>query len=206
LAAVVVALLASPALAQRGPRGGGGFGSGLLLLSQKSVQEELKLTEDQVKKATEAGRKMMEGFQGLQGLEGEELQKKRQELAKEGQKAVDGILSKDQAKRLKEISLQLQGAMALRDPAVAKGLKITDDQTTKIKELFDQAQQDFRKIFEDAAGDQEAARKKLAEYRKDFNAKAMKLLTDEQRTKWKELTGKPFKGEIRFGPPRRNNN
>jgi len=31
--------------------------------------------------------------------------------------------------------------------------------------------------------------------------KTLGLLTADQKTKWKEMTGEPFKGEIRFGPP-----
>ena len=55
---VVLALIVSApcAWAQRpGGRGGfgGGFGGGASLLAQKSVQEELKLSEDQIKKVDE---------------------------------------------------------------------------------------------------------------------------------------------------------
>jgi hypothetical protein len=206
LAPVLAGLLVAPLLGQR--RGGpGGMISGVFLLGQKSVQQELKLTEEQVKKITEAGEKMRSEFGNLQGLEGDERAKKIQELREESRKTVAGILSKDQAKRFKQISLQVQGLRAVGNPEVAKELKITDDQKEKVKELQQQAGQDIRKIFEDAAGDFAAARKKIDEYNKGFNEKVLKLLTDEQKTKWKELTGKPFKGEIRFGPPpRRNNN
>ncbi len=53
---VALAVAAAPALAQEKPRFQFGFGT-LLLLSNKSVQDELKLTEDQVKRITDLGEK-----------------------------------------------------------------------------------------------------------------------------------------------------
>jgi Spy/CpxP family protein refolding chaperone len=205
LAAAVVALVASPALAQR--RGGGRFGmSGISLLSQKSVQDELKLTEDQVKKVAEANEKRRAAFQEIRNLQGEERTQKLQELAKEGAKTIAGILNEEQAKRFKQISLQVRGVLAVADPAMAGELKITDDQKAKLTHLLDQAGKDLQKIREEAGDNRDEARKKSAEYRKDLNEKVMQALTDEQKTKWKEMTGKPFKGEIRRGQRRRNDN
>src|SRR5215468_7544344 len=90
IAVAVVTLVASPAWAQRGRRGGpfGGRMPGLMLLNQKSVQEDLKLTEDQAKKVEEAATKMMEAFQGLRDLDEAERPKKLEELNKEGNKTV----------------------------------------------------------------------------------------------------------------------
>jgi hypothetical protein len=39
----------------------------------------------------------------------------------------------------------------------------------------------------------------MAELRKSTNEKVLAVLTDEQKTKWTELTGAPFTGEIRLG-------
>ena len=43
--------------------------------------------------------------------------------------------------------------------------------------------------------------KKMAELQKASTDKIMKLLTAAQKTKWKELQGEAFKGELRFEPP-----
>jgi Spy/CpxP family protein refolding chaperone len=205
MAAAVVALVASPALAQRQrPQGqggrqggpGGGAMSGLMLLGQKSVQDELKLTDDQVAKIKAAGEKQREALGG--GLSREEAQQKRQELAKENEKLVADLLKPDQAKRLKQISLQVQGARALANPDIAKQLNITEDQKRQIQEIQQEAGQQLQGLFQ--GGDREAAQKKMAEVRKSTNEKVMKLMTADQQAKWKEMTGEPFKGEISLFP------
>jgi Spy/CpxP family protein refolding chaperone len=195
---------ASPASAQerqRGPRGGGGgFGGGQLgLLSQKSVQDELKLSEDQIKQATQLSEKQREAFRGARDLSQEERQKKFADMVAANDKALAEILKPDQLKRLKQISLQLRGTMAIADPETVAALKLTDEQKEKVKTIAE----DFRKEAGNRAGggDREEARKRRAEARKTAEDQLMAVLTDEQKTKWKELAGEPFKGEIRRPGP-----
>jgi Spy/CpxP family protein refolding chaperone len=194
LALAVVAFAATAAQAQGGRPG---FGGGtLFLLTQKSVQEELKMSEDQVKKVTELEAKQREAFQGLRDLSREERQKKFQEMAKENEKAIGEILKEDQLKRVKQISLQQQGLRALGNPEVAGALKLSDEQKDKVKAIQDEAGKEMRALF-GAGLDRDEARKKMEEIRKATEEKLTGVLTDEQKTKWKELQGEPFKGEIR---------
>jgi Spy/CpxP family protein refolding chaperone len=201
----ILALLAVPVSAQQRQRqgGGGAFGSGMssaMLLFQKSVQEDLKMTDDQVKKVTDLSTKQREAFTGLRDLSQEERGKKLQELTAQNEKAVGEILKPEQAKRLKEISLQTQGARALaNDAAVAKSLALTGEQQEKIKAIEAESRSEAQKLFQGGIGNFEEAQKKRAELTKATNEKAMAVLTPEQKTKWKEMTGEPFKGEIRFG-------
>src|SRR5258708_5841720 len=109
LAVSAAVLLAPPVLAQapgpgqgRGQFGGGPGGGQAFLLTQKSVQEELKLTEEQTKKATELAAKQQEARRGFRDLSQEEQQAKRKEMAAENQKALAEILQPDQSKRLKQ--------------------------------------------------------------------------------------------------------
>jgi Spy/CpxP family protein refolding chaperone len=203
LAAAVLALVASPALAQRRPMGGG-FGLGpAFLLTQESVQKELKLSDDQLKKVKDLGEKMREARGKLRDLDREEARKKMQELTKENEKALADILSKDQGKRLKEISLQLQGGRAFANAAVAKELNITDEQKKQIQDINTKSREEIMNIFQ-GEGSREEKTKKMAEHTKAVQEKLMKVLTDEQKKKWKDMTGKPFKGQLTFGRPRRD--
>src|SRR5262249_42296862 len=164
----------------------------------KSVQDELKLTEDQTKTVAEASRKQMTARQSLRDLEGAEREKKTQELNKEAEKVVADTLKPEQAKRLKQISLQQQGAQAFNNPEIAKELNITDEQKQKIKTIQEDAMKEMRTLFQ-PGGDRTEAMKKIQELNKATNDKVMGVLTADQKTKWKEMTGEPFKGEIRFG-------
>jgi len=195
--------MASPALAQRQRRGGGG-GRGMssaMLLGQKSVQEELKLSEDQVKKLQEFQTSQREKFQGLRDLSEDERRQKFQELAKESEKVVDETLKPEQKKRLKQISLQLQlrqGTRAYSSPEVASALQLTDEQKDKLKTIGEESQKAGRELFQ-PGGDRDEARKKFEELRKQTQEKVMGVLTDEQKSKLKELQGEPFKGRLDFG-------
>ncbi len=198
LAAAVVVMACGPALAQQQRRGfGGGFGGGaIFLLGQKSVQEELKLSEDQVKKVKELSDKQRESFQGLRDLSAEERRDKIQEMTKANDKALAEILKPGQLKRVRQISLQQQGAFALVNPEVAKALNISEEQKDKIREIQTKAREESQGLGRDEEGI-----KKRQEIRKSTNEKVMGVLTAEQKTKLKEMQGEPFKGEIRFGPP-----
>jgi Spy/CpxP family protein refolding chaperone len=199
LAAAVVAMAVSPALAQQQQRqrGFGGFGgmSTIYLLGQKSVQEELKLSEEQVKKITELQEKQRESFQGLRDLSQEERRTKMQEMVKAQSEAVAKILDAKQHKRAMQISLQQQVkfglAFALNNEELAKSLKVTDEQKEKIREVQRSAFEQMRDLGRDEEG-----RKKREELMKTANEKVEGALTSEQKTKLKEMQGEPFKGEI----------
>jgi Spy/CpxP family protein refolding chaperone len=207
LVVAVVAMAASAALAQeqqrqrqrQRPGGGAGFGGGFggttFLLQQESVQKELKLSEEQVKKIKELSEKQRESFRGLRDLSQEERRTKMQEAVKANEKAVGEILKPEQLKRVKQISLQQQGARALSNPEIAKTLNLTSEQTDKIKKIQEEAR--AARGQRGQGRPDEEARKKLEEARKATNEKIMGVLTAEQKTKLKEMTGEPFKGEIR---------
>jgi Spy/CpxP family protein refolding chaperone len=199
LAAVLAALAvaAGPARAQR--QFGGGLGNDTLsLAAQQSVREDLKLTEEQGKKVEQLAQARRGSFRDLRNLSREERQKNHEEQTRADEKALAGILDAGQLKRLKQIALQQQGARALADPAVADALKLTDKQRGKARAIREDLARGTGNGFRrGGAGNREEARKKAEEARKAADEKLMNLLTAEQKAKWKELTGEPFKGELR---------
>lgn len=198
-----VALLGAPAMVRAQ---GGFFGQAnpLSLLVQKSVQEELSLTADQVEKATQAVTKQRESLGGLRDLSQEERTARMREVNQEAEKSVKEILKPEQAKRLREVFLQVQGGRALANPTLAQELNLTDEQKQKVRETLTASQEKMRDIFQGGGDDREAMLKKIQELNKETGTKIVDMLTDAQKTKWKELTGKPFTGKIEFGPRRQS--
>ncbi len=179
-----------------------GQGGGLNLLTNKSVQKELKLTDEQIEKATKASVELTEKFAErraeLRDMEPAERQEKsaamNNEIGVESKKAMEVILKPEQTKRFDQIALQAQGYRAFNMPQTQTKLKLTDEQKTKIKEMADEAQAQMREIFQSAqnGGDRAEMMKKMTELNKTMNEKGASMLTDDQKKSWKDMTGEPF--------------
>jgi hypothetical protein len=207
----LVLVLAQTGIGQqrRGGRGGPGGGGIGFLLTNESVQKELKLEPEQVDKIKDAVAKIREKHaddrQKLQDLQGEErrteAQKLNQTINKETTAAVSGILKPEQTKRLKQIQLQTQGTQAFSSPEVQQALNLTTEQKEKIKTISDDTQKEMRELRGGGGGGGRANFEKIAALRKEANDKVQAVLTDEQKAKWKELTGAPF--QLQMGGRRR---
>ena len=185
----------------RGGAGGGMGGmAGPALIGNPAVQKELELTDEQTEKAKDFAEgyreKARESMAKLEGLEGEERMKKVTELnmanAKAGMKDVNAMLKPEQAKRFGQIVFQMRGIEALTDPDHAKSLKVTAEQSEKVRNLLDDQRAEMREAMQDSGGDRAASMRKMLKIRKETNAKAMALMTPEQMTMYKEMSGEAF--------------
>jgi len=205
LVACILSAIGSQGFAQQregGRRGGQGFGGGNSLLLVKSVQDDLRLTDDQIARATKVIEEQRGSFRDLQNLSQEERIAKLRERGEATQKALGEILTADQQKRLKQIGLQMRGTEALGDEETATALNLSADQKDKIRTIRDEARAAMRAQFENRGqgGDREEQRKKFEEQRTATQQKLTAVLTAEQQATWKSLQGEPFKGELpRFG-------
>jgi Spy/CpxP family protein refolding chaperone len=216
LAVALVAILTASASAQEKKRpggggfGGGGFGGGmgaLQLLGQKSVQEELKVTEEQTKKVTEYQEKQRAnrpaGGGGGGNFDPEAFRARMEERRKADDKFLGETLKPEQRKRLDQIVLQqtektsgLSGA--LRDEKNQTALKLNDDQKELLKAIGDDQRKLMGELFQGGGGggNFEENQKKLADFRKTANEKIAKTLTEDQKKTWKEMLGAEFTGKI----------
>lgn len=218
------AVLAGAASAQRPqqPGGRGGFGGNLgvgQLLANEAVQKELKIDKDQATKVAEAVKKVTDKHADarakLRDLEAEERQTKSRELnqtiSTETMTAVGEVLNADQMKRLKQIELQRAGAAAYTRAEVQTALKLTTEQTEKVKVIADDSAKAMRELMgaggqgtrpnrgAGGAGGAGGARggfganaEKLTALRKETAEKFVAVLTDDQKKEWKGLTGDEF--------------
>ena len=123
-----------------GGRGGmmGGFGGAGLtqLVVNKSVIEELKITDEQKEKlatwAKDAGAKQREKMQEIFTGGDRPDPAKRLEImttmSKEQMEEVSKVLKEEQVKRLKQILLQIQGVTAFQSKETQVSLKLSDEQ------------------------------------------------------------------------------
>lgn len=170
LAAGMVAVLQ----AQPGGGFGGRFGGGsspTRLVANKSVQEDLKLSEDQVKKLADWGKEFQTkraeimkekgvdfGGPGKGGAGGFKIDEET--MAKmaaataavntEAYKQLGDILKKEQIDRLRQIARQDMGLNAFSDADTATALKLTDSQKTSVKGLTGDFQKESREIRAEA--------------------------------------------------------
>jgi hypothetical protein len=215
LALAALALSAGTALAQGigrdelGVFGDLNGGIPLSFLREKSLQEDLKMTDQQVKKADAAYQKHREALRTLSDVKQQDRFPKRLELSKEAIKAVKDILNADQQKRLRQICLQQQGVRALNSRTregtqIAEELGLSEDQQARISGLIKEADDWVRdarrgRDFAHRRDFSEEANKKVKEIDKELDAEVLAVLTGEQKNKWKEMTGKPFTGSRMIG-------
>lgn len=116
------------------------------------------------------------------------------------------ILTDEQLKRLKQISLQRSGIRGLLDPEVIKQLSLTNDQLLKLdlgsrkisRELLDAS------TFDDDARvlNSKVYRERIEEQKRREAELIQEVLNSEQRTKLTELKGRPFEVSPPTAAPR----
>jgi hypothetical protein len=166
----------------------------LLLLRQKSVQEELKLSPDGVKKIMDFTTKQAHAFGAALKLGKTERRAKIKELGNENKQFLATTLTPEQNKRLTQITLQVTGLHQLSRPEVAKVLKLTKDQKQRIKAI----QKEMRpKLAQLVHAKSPETRKQLFEkFRGELRKKVRAVLTKSQKAKVKRIVGEPFNGDI----------
>src|SRR5262249_36099384 len=150
-------------------------GTRLYLLTQKSVQQELKLSEEQVQKVAEVANRLRETFWDPRNLSPDGMRARVEELQAQ-QEALVKALTPPQAERLRQITWQQQGTGALSDPAVAEALGLSDDQKQRIQTIQNEARSALRDNFRPEGW------KKLEGIWKGAEEKLLQVLTAQQQT------------------------
>jgi Spy/CpxP family protein refolding chaperone len=200
--AVLIPAMAQPPAGRPGGPFGGRLGGPMLmvgLLRSPQVQQELKLTDQQRQRLEQLGEQWREKMRGLRDLPPEERRQKVEGMRAEVEKQLATILNEQQMKRLKQIALQVEGYAALERPEIADQVGLTKEQRQKIRDILRQAGEKRREAFQQGQGDRQAAFQRMREIRQWVDGEIEKLLTAEQKKKWQELVGAPFKFEGGFG-------
>ena len=170
----------------------------LLLLRQKSVQKELDLGADVVKKITAFTNAQSEAARKASGMSEAARKEAFEKLAQANDKFLTDTLNAKQSKRLDQITMQFTALTQLTKPEIVRELKLTDEQVKKFKEM----QTGARKALAEVLRSKDAGKsQKLAKLHQETRTKALAVLTDDQKTKVREMVGPPFEGEIVIEEP-----
>jgi hypothetical protein len=199
------------------------------LLMRPDVQSEIRLSLKQRRALAalqeEAQMAMREriaaNFQDLRNLPPEErrqrIQERRNALpaqisAFQGElsQKVKEILKEEQIQRLHELDLQYRGPLALADPQVAEGVKLSSESRSEIANIAAEYQQEAQKIVQQALQEWQTVGapqgapppdfqnrlspigRKLHEARKKAEEEVVSVLTAEERARWKQAQGRKF--------------
>lgn len=153
---------------------GGGGGNPTMMLMNKGVQDELKLSQEDVDAI---------------------VKKYNEETASLFAKVLAEKAKPEQVARFKQIRTQQMGFAAFQDAAIQKSLKMTEDQVKEVKEIAEDMRKEgdeLRKSMQGGGGDFREMMTKMQAMQKDALTKASAVLKDDQKKLWEELTGKPF--------------
>ena len=207
IAALALALaFAQTSLAQQQGRGRG-FGRGFSvsqpqLASLEQVQTELKVTPEQKAKISEINEQLAEDRRALGRPEGQDGFRQRAEqiekLNAEATKQLHAAIDETQQNRLREIWIQVNGTGVLSDEAIAKELKITEQQQEQLTSTRRESFQAFGEAFR-SAGDlsEDQRREKLQELRRESEQKVLAVLTAEQREQFEKMQGEKIEIDTR---------
>lgn len=147
----------------------------LRLVSEKAVQDELQLTDEQRDAVRDLQKQVNNG-----DLTSEVANEK-----------VAAILRDAQAVRLKEIGYQFRGGAALRDEEVARAVGYDDGQRQKINKIWDEEDQKLqdalRRLRFKSENDRQAY---IIKHLRAAGERVLAVLTMEQRKTFEKLKGK----------------
>jgi Spy/CpxP family protein refolding chaperone len=183
------------------------------LVQDKEVQKELKLSPEQIQKVETVFaqvrrdvRQQIEDAETPDQVTPDDREKRVERREKvmtavmgKATKTVAEILTPEQIKRVNQILLQRQGAQAFMDPKVHDLLRLTADQRAKLKAITEGSVQEMRNVFRTPQGDVEEMRKDGMRRREEAMAKALAVLSADQRAAWNDLKGAPY--EVRPNLP-----
>jgi hypothetical protein len=164
-------------------------------LFSKSVQAELKLTDEQRTRVRELRDQWRAAPAASFRVGG-----RREQTAREIEQAAGDLLRPEQKARLEQVAIQVKMRSRPADavftlPEVVGALKLSAKQQKKLATLRRERQAAYRDLFLTGEGSDEIARKAEA-FRKETYAKLAAVLSDEQQAGLKGVLGEPFTGSV----------
>jgi hypothetical protein len=171
------------------------------IVFRDKILDEIKVSDEQKEKLFEhMMTQIMETGPFLDSLAetGQEREKKLNEHRKKAHeklaKLLKEVLKSEQLKRLRGITLQQEGGLALAQEDVQRELKIEQKQLMEFMAITQELQGKIQALIKEAqsGGKPEELRPKVLKIRGEYGKKLEAVLTDEQTKKWKDMLGTSF--------------
>ena len=171
------------------------------IVYRDKVLDELKVTDEQREKLMQqAMEQIMETGPFLNALpeSGPERDQKLNEHRKIAReklaKHLKEVLQPGQLTRFRQVRLQQEGGFSLGEEDVQKELKISQEQLQKFMAIMQEMQDKIEALIKKARSgvDADQIGQNIEKLRKDHAKRLEAILTDDQKTQWKELLGPPF--------------
>ncbi len=177
---------AAPALTKEAP--GIRFLLVMQVMGMPNVQEELKLTEDQLAIMAELRRSLQQRGRGAEA---------RDKALAAAEEKIKSVLSPEQAVRRRQIQLQALVVHALLLPDVIETLELTQPQQNQLREIETKFREDRRVLAGTPSEERLSNGRQLV---KETMATALAVLKPSQREKFEKLRGPEFDFSRRVPP------
>lgn len=192
----------------------------LVLLREKSVQDDLALGETERQQIGAISRRIseqqLELLRDYHRLTADQRREQFLEFARDNERAIRSILTEAQVRRLRQIRIQLLGILAFSEPDVVATLALADEQRSAIRQIETETFAPFMMMRppEEPPGefrprgepnDEPRRERRPRGFHDDLSAsavgKVLSLLTPEQLSQWQQMTGPAFSGRLPGPPP-----
>lgn len=187
----VVALFATAAQAQEIPDRKHGREDMMIRHHRSEGLEQLNLSEEQkekVKSLREETRKQMEEMKKDDNMTVKDWRAKREAIRKDHREKIQSLLTTDQKAQLEKSRadrrIQTEERAKARFEKMKQDLKLSDDQSAKLKSSRDQLRQKMQALRENQSLSDEAKKEQMKELMKQRKENLRSILTEEQ---WKKL-------------------
>ncbi|MEI8375185.1 MAG: serine/threonine-protein kinase [Planctomycetota bacterium] len=176
-----------------------------ILLCDRRVQADLGLNDSQQRKiealSEEFAQRRLDSLHDYHQPSSPANRSQFVELARANDHAMRAALTEAQLQRLEQITLQVHGPMAFSQADVGKRLHLTDAQRQAMQDI---AMDAFAPPWDPLSlgSSHPSTSSSRAVNVQSVMKKVLAVLTPEQLTEWKKLTGPPFKDVSEFLPSR----
>jgi len=172
------------------------------------VGRSLNLTQNQTTRLNEMTtglqNRYQEDFQKFDTLPQDRRTQLLQRYNADWMKSAGDIFNEQEMNRYRQLNYQYQGFDAFNDPDLQKRLNLTDEQRKQLNDARQWNQQQWQDIQRRGADDRDAGTRLYRDYWKERGQRLNKILTEEQRRTWGQITGNPFTFQPNFSTsPRR---